>query len=123
MIKTDVREELTCRIRQIPRLLKQAKVNLANIPLFYQETAVKMTDAIIDYLKHQFNLSLKKNRGRLELIRLSRSVVKALEDFRKFLTLKSAPIVIFKSFSKISVRNLFVNVVFPTPPAPNIHNL
>lgn len=90
MIKTDIQEELASRIRQIPCLLKQARVNLKDIPLFYQETAIKMTGAIIDYLKNQLNLSFKMSRYGLELNKLSKAAIQSLEDFRKFLKAKSS---------------------------------
>ena len=90
MIKTDIQQELTSRIKQIPRLLNEAKVNLVKIPLLYQETAVQMTEVIIDYLKNQPCLSLKRDLSLSELIKLSKRAIQSLEDFKRFLKKKTS---------------------------------
>ncbi len=89
MIKTDIREELISRIKQIPRLLKEARLNLKIIPLAYQETAVQMTGLIIDYLKNRLCLSLKGSLSLLELTKLNKRAIQSLLDFRRFLKTKS----------------------------------
>jgi hypothetical protein len=89
MIKTDTQEMLASRIKQIPRLLSEAKTNLKKIPLLYQETAIQMTGAIIDYLKNQLYLSLRKDSKLSELIKLNKRAIQSLEDFKGFLKRKT----------------------------------
>lgn len=85
MIKSDMQAELIFRIKQIPRLLNEAKVNLKMIPLLYQETAVQMTEVIIYYLKNQLYLSLKGDLNLSELMKFNKRAIQSLEDFNKFL--------------------------------------
>jgi uncharacterized protein (DUF885 family) len=85
MIKKGIQKELTSRIRQVPRLLKEAKVNLKEIPLFYQETAMKLTKVIIDYLKNQLCLSLQEIQRPAELLKFNKAAIQSLEDFKIFL--------------------------------------
>ena len=47
----DIHEELASRIKQIPRLVNEAKLNLGIIPIFYKQTALQMAKVQIDYLK------------------------------------------------------------------------
>lgn len=107
MIKTDIQEELICRIKQIPRLLNEAKVNLKKFPLYYQETAVQMTEAIIYYLKKQVYSSLKKGDESGELIKLNKCAIRSLEDFKRFLQKQSSSEHIIKD--REVIENLLIN--------------
>ncbi|MFC1658866.1 DUF885 family protein [Candidatus Omnitrophota bacterium] len=89
MIKKEVHRELSSRIRQIPRLLQEAKANLKAVEPAYRQAAAQTTATIIDYLKQHLPLFLKA-RGR-ETEKLKTSVDKAiyaLEDFKLFLKRK-----------------------------------
>ncbi len=89
MIKTDIREELASRIKQIPSLLKEARQNLKKIPLLYQETAIQMAKAGTEYLGGYFPLFLKaKSLDTKGLRVLAKRAIQSLEDFKKFLKLK-----------------------------------
>ena len=50
MVKKDIREELASRIKQIPRLLKQAQVNLKKVNLVHQAAAIQTAKGLIKYL-------------------------------------------------------------------------
>jgi len=90
MIKKDIKQELASRVKQIPRLLNVAKVNLKTIPLLYQETAVQMATVIINYLKNELYLSFKRDLSLSELKKLNKWAIQSLEDFKGFLKRKSA---------------------------------
>jgi len=85
MVKMDIGEVLSSRVKQIPRLLNEAKVNLKEVPLLYRETAVKLTEVIIYYLKYQSSQSLNKNLIHPELIKFSKMAIQSLVDFKQFL--------------------------------------
>ncbi|MFH1578471.1 MAG: DUF885 family protein [Candidatus Omnitrophota bacterium] len=97
IIKTNNPGPLISRIRQIPRLLNEARLNLKKIPLPYQESAIKMAEAISAHLKNRIHLSLNKKPSRKEIIKLSRIAIQSLGDFKIFL--KRAP------SSKMPVKN------------------
>ncbi len=84
-IKPDIREELACRIKQIPQLLNEARLNLNKIPRLHQETAIHLAQAIIDYLNKRLRLSLESNSGFSELIKLNKGAAQAVDDFKTFL--------------------------------------
>ena len=89
MIKPNIQKELACRIKQIPRLLNEAKVNLTKIPLLYQKTAIELTEAISNYLQNQLLLSLPRGLNHSELTKLSKKAIHSLGNFKAFLKRKS----------------------------------
>jgi len=91
MIKRAIRGELTSRIKQIPRLLKEAKTNLKQIPLYSQEVAIQTAEATVKYLKTDFLLFLKaRGLKTKELKLLTSRAIQSLEEFKRFLKRKTS---------------------------------
>ncbi len=68
---------LRARIRQIPRLLNEARANLKKVPLVYLEISLEMIQAALDYFQTACPLKDKE-------------VLQSLADFKQFLTGKPA---------------------------------
>jgi uncharacterized protein (DUF885 family) len=107
MLKTDIRQELICRTGQIPRLLKEAKANLRKISLPSRQTAIRMAEAIIGYLKNRYRLPLNRKSTPAELIKLNRKAIESLEDFKGFLRNQSGRENFIKS--KEALQALLIN--------------
>lgn len=74
------------RLRQIPRLLKQAKANLDNPPRIYTETAIKQNRGTIKLIREDLaKLADSVPRLKKELEVEIQKVVTALEGYQKFL--------------------------------------
>ncbi|MBL7081776.1 MAG: DUF885 family protein [Candidatus Omnitrophica bacterium] len=107
MVKAGIREELALRIKQIPRLLNEAKLNLKRVPLLYQQIALQMTKAEIGYLKSNFPLFLKNKGMKKEIRVLSTAAIRSLEDFRNFLKRRSCSEEFIKD--KLILENLLTS--------------
>jgi uncharacterized protein (DUF885 family) len=74
------------RLRQIPRLLEQAKANLNNPPEINTKTAIRQNKGTINLIKNELSKLLDKSLNLKDsLISESDNVIAALEDYQKFL--------------------------------------
>lgn len=89
-VQDDIREELSSRIRQIPRLLNEARANLRGISFGHLETADRLVKAGTKYLKSDFPLFLRKSGVKTkDLEALTRNAIRSLVDFKKHLKKKN----------------------------------
>lgn len=85
-VQADIREELTCRMKQIAHLLNEAKANLKGFSRIRQCNAIRLAQAEIKYLKSGFSALLTKKGLRVKGFEaLTGEVVLALADFVTFL--------------------------------------
>jgi len=95
-IQLDIADCLLHRLKQIPRLLQEAMLNLKKIPASYLEVAIEMADASIDYFKTA-DFPLKDNPTLLKEINAwTKKAINALEDFKRFLVKRPSSTVIIK---------------------------
>lgn len=85
-IRATAPEALILRIKQIPRILKEAETNLKAPISGSQQVAAQMCAALINYLAKGLSLSLMKKGIKLKgLNSLNRKATQSLENFQKFL--------------------------------------
>jgi len=94
-LRSDTEGCLLSRIKQVPRLLNEAKSNLRNIPQGYLKTAIEAAESSTGYFKNLSCTRLKSSR----LTELTGSINKTLDslsDFKKALR------------KKVSSRDFFI---------------
>ncbi|MFH1339486.1 MAG: DUF885 family protein [Candidatus Omnitrophota bacterium] len=85
-VQSDIREELASRMKQIARLLNEAKVNLKGFSHIRNSIAILLAQAEIEYLKSGFSALLaKKGVGIKKFEALIGDVIRSLADFDTFL--------------------------------------
>lgn len=98
-IKDNIDTVLINRIKQVPRILNEAKVNLKKIPSLYQEVAFEMVDLLIEYFKNHVSNLLKNKPS------LINDAILSLQDFKRFLKSKSS----YKTLTR--TRELMTNIL------------
>ena len=74
------------RLREIPRVLAQARANLANPPRIFTETAIERADGAIGQIRHGFDsLIAQAPEMKAELAPLQEGAARALADYRDWL--------------------------------------
>ncbi|NQT22328.1 MAG: DUF885 family protein [Candidatus Omnitrophica bacterium] len=91
MRKVGLRKNLLSRMKQLPRLIGEAKVNLKEVPGLYIKTGIEMVNSTIDYLRN-FDASplIKNTKSNKELLSIVRNAVGELCSFKVFLSEKGA---------------------------------
>lgn len=83
-IKTDSGQVLVSRIKKIPLLLTEAKINLTQIPRIYKQVSIEMVNVLIGYFKEDLFGFLNKTLTTKDAKSLIKPVILSLEEFRSF---------------------------------------